>query len=130
MRGTIYSEEEIDLFFEAFAPILNFENIERIQIGRQLWIDVTKSKQPIEHFLYQLFQLLTGRRKEELLIALDNEGKKLQDIDPCDIHIMFGALEHDCNILLTANVDDFPKTFGKVEVIRPGAYYKYLTTNI
>ncbi|MHB8124582.1 MAG: hypothetical protein ACYDEJ_02885 [Desulfitobacteriaceae bacterium] len=55
-------------------------------------------------------------------IALDNEGKKLKDIDPCDIHVMFGALEHDCNILLTSNVDDFPKTFGKVEVIRPRTY--------
>jgi len=97
-------------------------------IGRQLWVDVTKSKQPIGHFLYHLFQLRTGQRKEELLVALDHEGKKLKDIDPCDIHVMFGALEHDCNILLTANVDDFPKTFGKVEVVRPGAYYEYLTT--
>lgn len=47
-----------------------------------------------------------------------------------DIHVMFGALEHDCNILLTANVDDFPKTFGNVEVVRPRAYYEYLTAKI
>ena len=88
------------------------------------------SKQPIGHFLYHLFQLRTGQRKEELLITLDNEGKKLKDIDPCDIHVMFGALEHDCNILLTANVDDFPKVFGNVEVVRPRAYYEYLTNKI
>ena len=130
MRGTIYSEKEIDQFFEGFSPLLNFENIERIQVGRQLWVDVTKSNQPIGHFLYHLFQLRTGQTKEELLITLDNEGKKLKDIDPCDIHVMFGALEHDCNILLTANVDDFPKVFGNVEVVRPRAYYEYLTNQI
>ena len=79
----MYSEKEIDLFFEGFAPLLNFENIERIQVGRQLWIDLTKSNQPIGHFLYNLFMLRTGQRKEELLITLDNEGKKLKDIDPC-----------------------------------------------
>ena len=130
MRGAIYSEEEINLFFEGFAPLLNFENIKRIQVGRQLWIDVTKTKQPIGQFLYDLFQLRTGKRKEELLTTLKNEGKRLKDIDPCDIHVMFGALEHDCNILLTANVDDFPKVFGDVEVVRPGAYYEYLNNKL
>ena len=34
MRGTIHSEKEIDLFFEGLSPLLNFENIERIQVGR------------------------------------------------------------------------------------------------
>ena len=102
MRGITYTEEEIDLFFEAFTPLLDFENIKRIQIGRELWIDVTKTKQPIEQFLYQLFKLRTGQRKKELLTALANEGKRVEDIDPCDIHVMFGALEHNCNILLTA----------------------------
>ncbi|SDI00034.1 PIN domain-containing protein [Desulfosporosinus hippei] len=130
MRGTIYSEKEIDQFFEGFSPLLNFENIERIQVGRQLWVDVTKSNQPIGHFLYHLFQLRTGQRKDALLTTLDNEGKQLKDIDPFDIHVMFGALEHDCNILLTSNVDDFPKVFGNVEVVRPRAYYEYLTNQI
>lgn len=54
----------------------------------------------------------------------------MKDIDPCDIHVIFGALEHDCNILLTANVDDFPMVFGNVEVVRPRAYYEYLTNKI
>ena len=130
IRGITYSEKEIDLFFEAFTPLLDFGNIKRIQVGRQLWIDVTKAKQPIGQFLYHLFQLRTGQRKEELLKALADEDKRLENIDPSDIHVMFGALEHNCNILLTANADDFPKTFGNVEVVRPRAYYEYLTTKV
>ena len=80
------------------------------------------------HVRYHLFQLLLT--KEELLIALDIEAKKLKDFDPCDILVIFGALEHDCNMLITSNLDDFPKTFGNIDVVRPGAYYEYLTNKI
>ncbi|WP_407307121.1 hypothetical protein [Desulfosporosinus sp. SB140] len=65
-------------------------------------------------------------KRDDLVKFLDAEDKKLADIDHGDIHVMYAALEHNCNIILTANVDDFPKRLGNIEIIRTRGYYEYL----
>jgi len=128
MRGIVYSEDDIDDFFTAVKPVLDTENIRRIGIGKELWVDMTKSQRPIGDYLYNLFYSITGRKRDDLLVCLDEEDKKLAAIDSGDIHVMFAAIEHDCDIILTANKDDFPTRLGKIEIIRPQAYYEYLVT--
>jgi len=39
---------------------------------------------------------------------------------------MYGAIEHNCDIILTSNTDDFPSRLGKIEIIRPRAFYEYM----
>ena len=53
-------------------------------------------------------------------------GKKVEDTDPGDIHVMLAAVQHNCDLLATYNVDDFPTVFCGVEVVRPDRYYDYL----
>lgn len=36
LKGVDYSENEIDAFFRAVTPVLDFENIRRIGIGKEL----------------------------------------------------------------------------------------------
>lgn len=101
--------------------MLDFDNIERISVGREMWTDYyIHSKQPIERFLYDLFIVKKGVVRPEILATIEESIVKVEDTDPGDIHVMFGALELGCNVLATHNVDDFPKLFGGVEVVRPG----------
>lgn len=126
LKGIVYSESEIDAFITAVTPVLDFENIRRIGIGKELWIDMTQSQRPIGEYLYNLFYSKTGKRKDDLIKLLDDEGKRLVDIDHGDIHVMYGAIEHNCDVILTSNTDDFPSRLGKIEIIRPRAYYEYM----
>ncbi|GAB6172985.1 hypothetical protein JCM15765_24630 [Paradesulfitobacterium aromaticivorans] len=43
LKKITYSEEEIDAFFTAVKPVLDFDNIKRIGIGKELWVDMCKS---------------------------------------------------------------------------------------
>ncbi len=126
LKKIVYSEEEIDAFFTAVKPVLDFDNIRRIGIGKELWVDMCQSQRPIGVYLHNLFYIKTNKNRVDLLKYLEDEGKKLADIDHGDIHVMYAAIEHNCNILLTANTDDFPTKLGNIEIIRPGAYYEYL----
>lgn len=126
LKKITYSEEEIDAFFTAVKPVLDFDNIKKIGIGKELWVDMCKSQRPIGEFLYNLFYSKTGRKRDDLLRLLDAEGKRLADIDHGDIHVMYAAIEHNCNIILTANADDFPRRLGDIEIISPRGYYEYL----
>ena len=87
---------------------------------------MTQSQRPIGEYLYNLFYSNTGKRKDDLIKLLDDEGKRLADIDHGDIHVMYGAIEHNCDIILTSNTDDFPSRLDKIEIIRPRAYYEYM----
>lgn len=62
-----------------------------------------------------MFIKTKGTVRPDLLIALTEAGKKVENIDPADIHVMFAALEHNCYLLATYNTDDFPKVFCGVE---------------
>lgn len=130
MRGRTFSEEEIDDFFRMVAPMLDFENIKRIRIGKELWIDVTRLKMPVQQCLYDMFYTDLGVRKSELLLELEQYGKNLEDVDLGDLHVMYSALQYDCNVIVTTNTDDFPKVLGEIEVFKPGYYYDLVTKNL
>ncbi|MHB8124869.1 MAG: hypothetical protein ACYDEJ_04360 [Desulfitobacteriaceae bacterium] len=117
----------IDRFFHVLTPMLDDENIKKVAIGREMWVDyLIHYKAPVQEFLYDLFIKTKGTVRSELLRALTEAGKKVENTDPGDIHVMFAALEHNCNLLATYNTDDFPKVFCGVEVVRPDLYYDYL----
>lgn len=126
LNGVVYSEEEIDDFFRAVEPVLNFENIRRIGIGKELWVHIKDLQKPIEEYLYNLFYENTGERKDHLINLLTDEGKKISETDIGDIHVMYAAIEHNCDIIITDNKKHFPKRLGKIEIIRPRGYYEYL----
>ena len=126
LKKVKYTENEIDLFFEGLYPLLDSANIKRIDIGKEMWVNLIKSKQPIEQYLHDLFYEKTGFIKQELLTSIEHEGKKLENIDHGDLHVMYGAIQYDCNIIVTRNTDDFPKLLGKIEIIKPGTYLNHL----
>ncbi|MDI6817631.1 MAG: PIN domain-containing protein [Actinomycetota bacterium] len=121
--GITYSEEEIDRFWNVVTPLLEPESIERISIGRRYAEYVKFYVKPIEEVVYEL----TGRNHSELLDAARASGLKYCDIDSHDLHLLVAAVEHLCDYLCTANVNDRPEGIGAVKVIKPGALYGLLT---
>ncbi|EHQ91656.1 hypothetical protein [Desulfosporosinus youngiae] len=87
---------------------------------------MTQSQRPINEYLYNLFYSKTGKRNDDLVRLLGDEGKRLADIDHGDIHVMYAAIELNCDIILTSNTDDFPSRLGKIEILRPWAFYEYM----
>ena len=126
-KKIIIPEDVIDRFFYVLAPILDHENIKRVSIGREIYVDyLTYYKASIQEFFYDMFIKRKGWVRPELLEAITETGKKVENTDPGDIHVMFAAVEHNCDLLATYNVDDFPNMFCGVEVVRPDRYYDYL----
>lgn len=126
----VYTEDEIDRFFATVEPLLSHENIVRVGIGKDMYRDAYLNQQiPVQQYLYALFYEKTGEKKDQLLQGLDEYGKDVSKVDPGDLHIMYAAIEHDCNVIVTHNTDDFPKVLGAIEVFRPGIYYDFITKN-
>lgn len=126
-KKIVIPEDTIDRFFNILTPILDHKNIKRIAIGQEIYVDyLTYSKASIQEFLFDMFIAKKGWVKPELLAAITEAGKKVEDTDPGDIHVMLAAVQHNCDLLATYNVDDFPTVFCGVEVVRPDRYYDYL----
>ncbi|MCB8817592.1 hypothetical protein [Desulfosporosinus shakirovi] len=83
--------------------MLEHENIERVAIGREIYVDyLTYYKASIQEFFYDMFIKKKGWVRPDLLAAITETGKKIENTDPGDIHVMFAAVEHNCDLL--ANV--------------------------
>ena len=101
-KKIIIPEDVIDRFFYVLAPILDHENIKRVAIGREIYVDyLTYYKASIQEFFYDMFIKKKGWVRPELLAAITETGKKIENTDPGDIHVMFAAVEHNCVSVLT-----------------------------
>ncbi len=109
---------------------MDFENIKRVRLGKEIWLNLAESNLPVQEYLYQKFYEDTGVRKKELLHRLAEYGINVDKLDPGDLHVMYGAIEYDCNIIITANTDDFPKRIGRIDVVKPGVYYDLMINEL
>ena len=61
-KKIIIPEDVIDRFFYVLAPMLDHENIERVAIGREIYVDyLTYYKASIQEFLYDFKETLTNK---------------------------------------------------------------------
>jgi len=121
-----FTEDEIDEFFEGLTPLLNYDSIEKVSIGKKFMANPVNQRRPINEVLYEL----THKKYEHLIYSSPISNKLQENIDHEDLHVMVAAIEQDCDVIVTQNVKDFPQPLGKISVMKHGEFYDKIISGI
>lgn len=123
--GVIYPLEVVDEFMENLIyPVLEEKNAIHTKVGRYSFESVWFYHRPTGEVLSKL----THKTLEEAEAIIQTAGMEepLFKYDPNDMHVWLGAIEEDCDYIVTSNEHRFPKKIGKIERIRPTVFYNIL----
>lgn len=123
--GVVYPIEIVDEFMDGFIyPVLENHNAVNTRVGRYSFESVWFYHRPTGEVLSQL----TDRTIEETKTIIETAGmdEPLSKYDPNDMHVWLGAIEENCDYIVTSNEHRFPQKIGKIKRIRPTEFYSRL----
>jgi predicted nucleic acid-binding protein len=120
--GDPVDPELLSDFLDGFPHLFDPETTPRVSIGRNVVDRVWMLRKPVGQVVYEL----TGRQRADLLAQLhEQQAVGIDDFDPADLHLLVAAVEHDADVVCTANTTDLRQpAYGSIRVATPSALYR------